>query len=106
LARHPDARHKVSEASLERLVRRQGELLAMVAEVIPPGGLLVYSTCSLEPEENGEQIDWFLRSHPDFQREPAVDFPSELLSDVGDLAILPQRHGIDGAYAARLKRAA
>lgn len=105
-ARHPDARWRVSPQALAALAGLQAELLDASAELIPPGGLLVYSTCSLEPEENEAQVERFLTRHPEFQREPSDRVPPELLSPAGDLMILPQTHGIDGAYAARLRRGA
>ncbi|HSE68852.1 MAG TPA: transcription antitermination factor NusB [Gemmatimonadales bacterium] len=105
-ARHPDARWKVNLEALDRLRRRQADLLTACAALIPPGGLLIYSTCSLEPEENAEQIDRFLTRSPEFRREPPSGVPLELLSDQGDLELLPQRHGMDGAFAARLRRIA
>ncbi|HEX2218569.1 MAG TPA: transcription antitermination factor NusB [Gemmatimonadales bacterium] len=103
-ARHPDARSRVTPEALERLAAKQGELLDCVAEVVAPGGLLVYSTCSLEPEENELQVERFLARHPDFKREPSETFPAALMSERGDMTILPQRHEMDGAYAARLRR--
>jgi 16S rRNA (cytosine967-C5)-methyltransferase len=105
-ARHPDARWKVNPEALDRLRRRQAGLLTACAALIPPGGLLVYSTCSLEPEENGEQIDRFLARSPEFRREPPAGMTSDLLSNKGDLELFPQRHGMDGAFAARLRRIA
>jgi 16S rRNA (cytosine967-C5)-methyltransferase len=104
-ARHPDARSRVSPEALERLRGRQAELLDRTSEVVRPGGLLIYSTCSLEPEENERQVDGFLARHPEFRREPSETFPPALLSENGDLTIMPQRHDMDGAYAARLRRA-
>jgi 16S rRNA (cytosine967-C5)-methyltransferase len=77
--------------------------LNQAAELITTGGLLVYSTCSLEPEENRDQIEAFLVAHPEFQREPPTVL-ADLLSPEGDLTVLPQRHAMDGAYAARLRR--
>jgi 16S rRNA (cytosine967-C5)-methyltransferase len=67
----------------------------------------VYSTCSLEPEENDAQVEAFLAEHPDWRLEPPPDgaVPAEVL-DAGRLRVLPQRHGTDGAFAARLRRAA
>ena len=103
-ARHPDARHRVTPQALEKLAGVQAELLERAAEHVAPGGLLIYATCSLEPEENVEQVSRFLARHPEFHREPATSFPPALLSEDGDLTMLPQRHGTDGAYAARLRR--
>ncbi len=69
-----------------------------------PGGTLVYSTCTLEPEENEERVEAFLGAHPGFRREPGSAVRSELLDEAGDLRVLPQHTGFDGAYAARLRR--
>jgi len=73
--------------------------------VVARGGVLCYATCSLEPEENEQQVTAFLSRHRDFRREPPAGFPAGLVSKAGDLATLPQRDGIDGAFAARLVRA-
>ena len=104
-ARHPDARTRVTSEALERIAGLQAELLDHVADVVAPGGLLIYSTCSLEPEENELQVERFLARHPEFRRESSATFPAALVSEKGDMAILPQRHEMDGAFAARLRRA-
>jgi 16S rRNA (cytosine967-C5)-methyltransferase len=104
-ARHPDARSRVTASALGRIIGIQRELLDALADVVAPAGLLIYSTCSLEPEENELQVDNFLTRHPEFRREPSETFPEALLSEKGDMTILPQRHEMDGAYAARLRRA-
>ncbi len=104
-ARHPDARWRVTAEALASLAEHQATLLDAAAGVVRPGGLLVYATCSLEPEENDQQTAAFLERHPQFRREPSPGFPSPLQNAAGDLTILPQRHGMDGAYAARLRRA-
>jgi 16S rRNA (cytosine967-C5)-methyltransferase len=104
-ARHPDARLRITPEALASLERRQAELLDRTAEVVAPGGLLIYATCSLEPEENERQVHRFLERHPEFRREISETFPRDLLSLEGDLMILPQRHHMDGAFAARLRRA-
>ena len=103
-ARHPDARWRVTAEMLSSLEVLQTELLAQAARVVAAGGLLVYSTCSLEPEENREQVDRFLAGNPDFRREPSHTVAADLLSPEGDLTILPQQHGIDGVFGARLRR--
>lgn len=105
-ARHPDARWKVSVRGLEVVVLKQRELLEGAASVVKPGGLLVYATCSIEPEENELQVNSFLATHPAFRRETAPDADPAWLSPAGDLTLLPQVHGTDGAYAARLRRTA
>ena len=105
-ARHPDARWRVTPEDLTSLVALQAELLDAAAAVVAPGGLLVYATCSLEPEENRLQVDRFLDRHPEFRREPNDTFPPALTSPEGDMMILPQRHHMDGAFAARLRRVA
>jgi 16S rRNA (cytosine967-C5)-methyltransferase len=105
IARHPDARWRITPKALKHIVDLQAELLHSAAPIVNPGGLLVYSTCSVEREENVGQVERFLAEHRDFQREPARNFPPELCSPEGDLVILPQVHGMDGAYGARLRRA-
>jgi 16S rRNA (cytosine967-C5)-methyltransferase len=105
-ARHPDARWRVAPEHLVALQQLQRDLLEAVAPNVEPGGLLVYSTCSLEAEENQEQVEGFLARHPEFAREPGRAVSAALLSEQGDLLVAPQRHGIDGAYAARLRRLA
>ncbi|NNG15452.1 MAG: 16S rRNA (cytosine(967)-C(5))-methyltransferase RsmB [Gemmatimonadales bacterium] len=104
MARHPDARTRVSTRALERLTEIQRKLLTRVAGAVRPGGLLVYATCSLEPEENEQQVDRFLSEHTEFVRESSGSVPAVLLSPAGDLTILPHVHGMDGSYAARLRR--
>jgi 16S rRNA (cytosine967-C5)-methyltransferase len=103
-ARHPDARWRADEPALAALAEQQAGLLDDLAGTVRQGGLLVYATCSLELEENEQQVDRFLAAHPEFAREPNGELPSTLLSPKGDLMILPQRHGTDGAFAARLRR--
>ncbi len=103
-ARHPDARWKVTPQALSRLAGKQAALLDGVAAAVRPGGWLVYATCSLEPEENEIQVNAFLSRHPEFHRMPTNLGAPELLSPAGDLVLLPQRHGTDGAFAARLAR--
>lgn len=103
--RHPDARWRLKASDLAVLPALQRRILDAAAEAVRPGGLLVYSTCSLEREENDEPVDAFLADHPGWTLEPppAGVVPEDVL-DAGRLRVLPQRHGVDGAFAARLRR--
>jgi len=103
--RHPDARWRLSASDIASLSAMQREFLAAAAQVVRPGGLLVYATCTLEPEENDSQIEAFLAEHHDFRLEPPRDgVVPDAVMDAGRLRVLPQRHGVDGAFAARLRR--
>jgi 16S rRNA (cytosine967-C5)-methyltransferase len=84
----------------------QAEIIEAGAGVVAPGGILLYSTCSLEPEENEVQVDAFLRRHPEFEVEETGAVEGRFLDDEGRLAVLPQRSGFDGAFGARLRRTA
>jgi 16S rRNA (cytosine967-C5)-methyltransferase len=104
--RHPDARWRLKVSDIAVLAATQRSMLRAAATVVKPGGLLVYSTCTLEPEENDAQIEAFLRESPEWRLEPPPEgtVPAPVL-DAGRLRVLPQRHGVDGAFAARLRRA-
>lgn len=104
LRRHPDGKWRLRPADLPALGTLQRELLEAAASRVVPGGLLVYSTCSLEPEENEEQVDAFLERHPEYEPVQPRGVPSEVLDAAGQLYVLPQRAGVDGAFAARLRR--
>ena len=106
MRRHPDARWRLNPTVFARAATRQARLLAAAAPLVRRGGLLVYATCSLEPEENEHVVEGFLNQNPEFARTSHADgsVPTELLTEAGDFQSLPQRHGIDGAYAARLMR--
>jgi 16S rRNA (cytosine967-C5)-methyltransferase len=94
IAKHPDAKWRITSGRIERLAALQAALLDAVAPVVRPEGLLAYMTCSLEPEENEGQLDRFLERHPVFHLDGAPLF------------LFPPDRGTDGAFAARLVRAA
>ena len=104
--RHPDSRWRLRVSDLAVLPAVQRSILRAAATAVRPGGLLVYSTCSLETEENDAQIESFLSDNPEWRLEPPPEgaVPAAVL-DAGRLRVLPQRHGTDGAFAARLRRA-
>lgn len=91
MARHPDARWQLNPKRIEALIRQQERLLQATWPVVRPGGCIVYSTCSIEDEENTAQIDNFLRSHAQFARVKS------------DLFRFPGPNG-DGGYAAKIVR--
>jgi len=106
LRRRPDARWRIGPETLRSLVVLQREMLEAVAECIRPGGILVYATCSLEPEENEGQVEAFLARHPNYRREPPD--PDRVrdgaMDAAGDLRLEPWRWHTDGSFASRLKR--
>jgi 16S rRNA (cytosine967-C5)-methyltransferase len=109
IRRHPDLPYLKNERQIATLVKLQARMLARAAGLVKQGGLLVYVTCSLEPEEGVEQVEAFLAKQPNFQRlatsaaELAV--PPDAVTEVGDLRTLPSMQpGMDGFYAARLTR--
>jgi len=95
LRRHPEGRWLVSPRSIERSGARLRDLAVAAADLVRPGGLLLYCTCSLEPEENEAVVAHLLAGRPDFAAEAPGD---------PDRRWLPQRDGADGFYAARLRR--
>jgi len=103
--RHPDARWRLKVSDLAVMSALQKIVLRAAAKVVRLGGILIYSTCSLEPEENDEQVDSFLSENLNWILEPPPEGSvSADLLDAGRLRVLPQRHGTDGAFAARLRR--
>jgi len=104
--RHPDSRWRLRISDLAVLPAVQRSILRAAATAVRPGGLLIYSTCSLETEENDAQVESFLSDNPEWRLEPPPEgaVPAAVI-DAGRLRVLPQRHGTDGAFAARLRRA-
>ena len=105
LRRRADARWRIQEKDLNHLAEIQVQLLEKGAELVRPGGVLVYSTCTFTSEENEKVIDKFLSDHIDF--EPGVvpsAIPETFRAANGTVSSLPWKHGIDGAFAARLIR--
>jgi 16S rRNA (cytosine967-C5)-methyltransferase len=109
IRRHPDILRLKAAEDVPRMAHLQQRLLANAASLVRPHGLLIYATCSLEPEEGPEQIARFLAAHPAFQRAPApgdgLGIPADSFTLKGDLRTLPfHAGGMDGFYVARLRR--
>jgi 16S rRNA (cytosine967-C5)-methyltransferase len=103
LGRRPDLRWRKQAADLPRLAALQSELLAAAARLVTPGGMLVYSVCSFEPEETAQVAAAFATAHPEFA--PAdVGLPRALRAAPGILYFLPQAHGMDGGFVARWRQ--
>ena len=92
IRRKPDVRWRFSSDRLQQMLRTQRKLLDVAGGLLRPGGRMVYSTCSLEAEENGGQIDAWLAGHPDFRR-------------CDERFLFPPDSGTDGAYAVALEKA-
>lgn len=105
LSKKPDIKWKRDIFDLKKMTASQIKLLEKAASLVKPGGAVVYSTCSIEPEENFEIVKQFLNKHPNFKLESAKEkFNDEVIDENGCIQTLPQRHQMDGAFAAKLVR--
>ena len=96
LNHHPDLRWRRRESDIHDLSHLQRTLLSRAANYLRPGGTLVYSTCTLEPEENEHIIEAFLHNHPNF-------YPEHASHEYPYLTLLPHHTNNDGVFAARLR---
>jgi 16S rRNA (cytosine967-C5)-methyltransferase len=116
LRRNPDLKWRTDRETLGRLTSQQQSILVAAAQLVKPGGSLVYATCSLLPEENERQAERFEAAHPGFIRERArevlagqgagLDPADPDADDAGFLRLLPHRDRTDGFFAVRWRRAA
>jgi 16S rRNA (cytosine967-C5)-methyltransferase len=105
IGRRADARWRKGPETLLEMPAVQLELLIAGARRVRPGGVLVYSVCSFEPEETTAVVERFLAAEPGFTVEPAGAWlPADVVDDRGFMCVLPHRHGCDGAFAARFRR--
>jgi 16S rRNA (cytosine967-C5)-methyltransferase len=108
LRRHPEAKWRKDEQALPRHQALQRQILEAVAPCLRPGGVLVYSTCSTEPEENEDVVERFCYTHAEFQRESVRPWlPTEaqgFVTEEGALSTMPNCFSMDGFYAARLRK--
>src|SRR5262249_12401408 len=108
LRRNPDARYRRTAEEVRAHAERQKRLLSAFAELVRPGGRLVYGTCSVLREENEEVVEDFLRRRPDFTLLPIAEVLGDelarrLVRD-GYLRLAPHLHGTDGFFGAALQR--
>ncbi|RJQ64615.1 MAG: 16S rRNA (cytosine(967)-C(5))-methyltransferase RsmB [Stygiobacter sp.] len=105
LTKKPDLKWKRDLGDIRKIVNIQYELLKKGASLVKQNGFIVYSTCTIEPEENFELIKKFLSENPNFALVNAGELlPKAVVDENGCVATLPHVHGIDGAFAAKLVR--
>ena len=106
VGRNPDIRWNRRKEDLPRYHREQLNILSHSAPLLAPGGILIYATCSLEPEENEEVIKAFLATHPAFTlTDCAAQLPQAAHRFITDLCFAPHPDAtIDGFFAARMQR--
>lgn len=103
LRRHPELRYRRQEKDFAELAALQREILENAQHLVAAGGLLVFAVCSTDTTEGPDQIEMFLRSHPDFTSEPPVGL-AHIPTSQGHLRTLPGPEGLDGFFAARLRK--
>ena len=113
IRRHPDLPYRKDASSIAMLAKIQTAILDRAASLVKPGGLIVYTVCSLEPEEGEAQAAAFLESHTGFEHESLrpeeIGGQGKFINENGDLRTLPSMEigsqmGLDGFFAARLRR--
>ncbi|MFH1911920.1 MAG: RsmB/NOP family class I SAM-dependent RNA methyltransferase, partial [Pseudomonadota bacterium] len=105
LRRNPEIRWRLAPADIEKCSQIQRRLLRSAADCVRPGGRLIYSVCTVTPEENETVIEDLLKDRIDFSliKPPiAGDIPPELIDPAGFFRSFPHRHGTDGFFAAVL----
>jgi 16S rRNA (cytosine967-C5)-methyltransferase len=103
LRHNPEIRWRITPADIDELSKKQTQILANASAVVRAGGRLVYSTCSVEREENEHVVESFLREHEDFRSAP-LDAPADLQAEAGAIRTWPHRDGVDGFFVAAFER--
>jgi 16S rRNA (cytosine967-C5)-methyltransferase len=105
LSKKPEIRWKREMKDILALAELQKNMLNSAVKYLKPDGVIVYSTCSTEQEENMDIVNHFLENNPDFEIDSAVNYVNpELVNPNGCIETFPHKHSIDGSFAARLKR--
>lgn len=105
LTKKPDLKWKRELLDLKKLTELQYKLLEKGGKLLKPGGYIVYSTCTIEPDENSEIVTKFLFENPGFVLESAKSIiDDKLVTEEGFVQAFPNIHGIDGSFSAKIKR--
>ena len=104
----PDLKYRVKEEDLKELAGLQRKILENAQAMVKKGGTLLYSTCTIDPMENEENVHWFLKKYPQFSlnsiREKLCPQLAESVEEEGCIQLLPGIHCSDGFFIARLKK--
>ncbi len=104
LAKHPEAKWRLNEETLEKLVRLQRELLEVAVKLLKPKGRLLYTTCSVLREENEDNIEWILDKYQGLLRIIKLKKPFDQGFIPGTMRAWPHRHGVTGFFYALLEK--
>ena len=108
IGKKPDLKYKASPEGIDSLVRLQQKILSCAQSYVKPGGTLIYSTCTVNPGENIDNVHWFLQQYPEFSpgdiRDRICPELRESVVEKGCIQLLPGVHKSDGFFIARLVR--
>ncbi len=104
ISKKVDIKWKREPEDITMLVNLQRQIIDNAVKLVKIGGVIIYSTCTIEPEENDNNINYLLEKYPNFELDSASNYIDKELCDNGYFRTLPHIHGVDGAFAARLIR--
>lgn len=107
IGRKPDIKFKMSPEGMEALIPIQRKILSNVRNYVKPGGVLMFSTCTVNEKENQENVKWFVKEYPEFQLEDFSEQMPEIVKSLvnnGQLQLLPGECNTDGFFIAKLRR--
>lgn len=107
IGRKPDIKFKMNPEGMEELIPLQRKILANVKSYVKPGGVLMFSTCTVNEKENQENVNWFIKENPQFILEDFSEQMPEAIKPLvrnGQLQLLPGECNTDGFFIAKLRR--
>lgn len=107
IGKKTDIKYRVSEEEISKLARLQRDILSVVKDYVKPGGILLYSTCTITKEENEENAVWFAKENPEFTAESIEEYlPEPLRKDAGknSIQVIPGVHECDGFFLAKFRK--
>lgn len=106
IGKKQDIKYRITQESIQDIIKLQKEIISNAVHYLKPDGVMMYSTCTMNPAENEEMVDWICREYAMEPESMARAMPEELrmLADKGYMQLLPGVHGTDGFFIARLRR--